>query len=249
MHVLDATLSPATFAANLRAAGGGHFRATTRLRADVAGKAVTDEGSQPASPAEVTTTTELWVDQQGDFRLREENDQDGGREVVRVGGEVAVALRYGKMMRRPERDVENERFLAEALGGPWAAWELVRRQVAIEDAGGGLRLGLAERVVPLPAGFPPPQGLRKWRDSAQIKSLTGQATLDAGGKLPLTFACKAAFTAMRDDMPIAGEIEVNATLADVGKVAQVAMPDAGTLPVRQRTVLEERALLGGLPSP
>jgi hypothetical protein len=248
-QALDTALFPATWAASLQAAGGGHFHATTRLRADVARKASPDDGSQPASPAEATTTTDLWVDPQGSFRLLEENDQDGGREIVRVGGEVAVALRYGKMMRRQERDIESARFLAEALGGPWAAWELVRRQVRVEDAGqGSLRFGLADRARALPAGFPPPQGLRKWRDSVLVKSLTGQAALDARGKLPLAFACRAAFLATRDDVPIAGEIEVDAKLTDVGQVARLALPDAGTLPMRQRTVLEERALLGGLPA-
>jgi hypothetical protein len=246
-QVLDRALLPSTLVANLRAAGGGHFHASTRLRADVA--SAPDDGTKPAAPAGVTTTTDLWVDRQGSFRLVEENDQDGGREIVRVGGEVAVALRYGKLMRRPARDTESERFLAEALGGPWTAWELVRRQVAVEDAGGGgLRLGLRERAAALPAGFPAPQGVRKWRDSAQITSLAGQVRLDAGGKLPLAFACKAGFRATRDQLPIAGEVEVEATLADVGQVARIAMPDAGTLPVRQRTVLEERALLGGLPA-
>jgi hypothetical protein len=244
---LDATLIPATLAANLRAAGGGHYRAVLRLRIDLAGKGKAEAGTKPASPPVVTTTTDLWVDKQGSFRLVEENDQDGGREIVRAGGEVAVALRYGKLMRRPVRDAESERFLAEALGAPWAAWELVRRQVAIEAVGqGGFRFKLGDRPTALPAGFPPAQGLRKWRDSTVVKSLEGQATLDVASRLPLLFACKAGFAATRDDLPIAGEIEVGATLADLGKVASIAMPDAGTLPIRQRTVLEERALLGGL---
>jgi hypothetical protein len=245
-QVLDRALFPSTLAANLRAAGGGHFHATTRLRADLT--SAPDDGAKPAAPAEVTTTTDLWVDRQGSFRLVEENDQDGGREIVRVGGEVAVALRYGKRIRRPARDSESERFLAEALGGPWAAWELVRRQVTVENAGGGLRLGLRERAAARPAGSPAAQGLRTWRDSAQIASLAGQARLDAGGKLPLAFACKAGFRATRDQVPITGEIAVDATLAEVGQVTRIDLPDAGTLPTRQRTVLEERALLGGLPA-
>lgn len=111
-----------------------------------------------------------------------------------------------------------------------------------------MRLGLRERAAALPAGFPAAQGVRKWRDSVQITSLAGQARLDAGGTLPLAFACKAGFRATRDQLPIVGEVAVDATLADVGQVAPIAMPDAGTLPIRQRTVLEERALLGGLPA-
>jgi hypothetical protein len=244
---LDTALVPATLAASLRAAGGGHYHAKLRLQVDVTGQDKAEKGTQPASPPVITTTTDLWVDEQGSFRLVEENDQDGGREILRVGGEVAVALRYGKLIHRPVRDAESERFLAEALGAPWAAWELVRRQVAIEAGGkGDFRFELSDRKATLPAGFPPAQGLRKWRDSAEVKSLDGHATFDVASRLPVAFACKARFSATRDDVPIAGEIEVSTTLAELGKVASIAMPDAGTLPVRQRTVLEERALLGEL---
>jgi len=247
--VVDAALVPAALAASLRAAGGGHFHATARLRVEPASKGSPDEGTRPASPPAVTTTTDLWVDRQGNFRLLEQNDQDGGREIVRVGGEVAVALRWGKMMRRPAREAESERFLAEALGAPWAAWELVRRQVAITAAGPSeLRFTLGPRRQAWPAGFPPAQGLRAWRDSAEVKSLAGQLTWDASGKLPLAFACQAGFAAVRDDLPIAGEIEVRATLADLGTTGSIVLPDASALPPRPRTVLEERALLGGLGS-
>jgi hypothetical protein len=243
---LDTTLVPATLAANLRAAGGGHFHAVLKLQVDTAAKGKADDG-KPASPPVVTTTTDLWVDKQGNFRLVEENDQEGGREIVRVGGEVGVALRYGKMLRRPARDAENERVLAEGLGAPWAAWELVRRYVALEGAGpGSSRFKLSERATALPTGFPPAQGPRQWRESAVVKALDGQATVDPATRLPTGFACKAQFIATRGELPIAGEIEVNASLGDLGTVASIAMPDAGTLPTRQRTVLEERALLGGL---
>jgi hypothetical protein len=64
--------------------------------------------------------------------------------------------------------------------------------------------------------------------------------------LPLAFACQTNFLAVRDELPIAGEIAVSAMLAEVGKVADIVMPEAETLHSRQRTALEERALLGGL---
>jgi hypothetical protein len=245
--MLDQALSPLAMVTNLRAAGGGHFHATATWHADVAVPAEPGDGSKPAAPAAVTTTTELWMDRAGNFRLSESNDQDGGRDIVRVGGDIAVALRYGKLVRRPAQDSESKRLLAEGLGAPWAAWEVVRRQVEVEAAGqASLRLKQGQRLVALPAGFSASAGLRKWRDTLSIKGIEGQATFDAVGKLPLAFACKASFQAVRDTLPVAGEVKVAATLDDVGKVADIAMPEADTLHVRQRTVLEERALLGGL---
>jgi hypothetical protein len=187
------------------------------------------------------------MDKQGNFRLVESNDRDGGREIVRVGGEVAVALRYGKMIQRAAQDSENARFVAEALGAPWAAWEIVRRQVEVDDAGqGAYRLRLGNRLALLPAGFPAAEGLRKWRDTVDVKTLEGQATLDPASHLPLAFTCKTTFKAVRDELPITGEVAVSAVLDQVGKVADIAMPESEPLHVRQRTILEERALLGGL---
>ena len=247
LEVVDGALAPAGFATALRKAGGGHFHATVLFHVDTGGKADPGDGSKPASPSAVTTTTDLWLDKQGNFRLAESNDEDGGREIVRVGGEVAVALRYGKMIRRAAQDAENARFVAEALGAPWAAWEIVRRQVELDDAGQGTyRLRQSSRLVDLPAGFPAAEGLRKWRDTVDVKTLEGQSTVDSASHLPLAFACKATFQAVRDQVPIVGEVNVAAALDQVGKVADIAMPEAEALHVRQRTILEERALLGGL---
>jgi len=247
LETLDGALVPAGFAAALRKAGGGHVHSTALFHIEDRGKADPADASKPASPPVITTTTDLWMDKQGNFRLVENNDEDGGREIVRVGREVAVALRYGKMIRRAAQDSENARLVAEALGAPWAAWEIVRRQVEVDDAGqGAFRLRLGSRLVDLPTGFPPAEGLRKWRDTVEVKLLEGQVTLESAGHMPLIFACKTAFRAVRDQLPIVGGIAVSATLDRVGNVADIAMPEAEPLRMRQRTVLEERALLGGL---
>jgi hypothetical protein len=247
LETLDGALAPAQFSAALRKAGGGHLHATTTFHVEGGGKVDPGDGAKPASPSAVTTTTDLWMDKHGNFRLVESNDQDGGREIVRVGGEVALALRYGKMIRRAAQDSENTRYVAEALGAPWAAWEIVRRQVEVDAAGQGVyRLRLGNRLADLPAGFPAAEGLRKWRDTVDVKTLEGQATLDPGSHLPLAFACKTVFQAVRDQLAIAGDVAVSAVVDQVGKVAEIAMPEAEALRLRQRTILEEKALLGNL---
>lgn len=247
LETLDAVLEPNAFAVAMRKAGGAHFHALTTFRVDSSSKAAPSSGTKPASPSAITTTTELWMDKQGNFRLAEHNDQDGGREIVRVGGEVAVALRYSKMIRRPAQDSENARFVAEALGAPWAAWEIMRRQVAAEEAAPGIyRFKLGKRLAKQPTGFPPVEGLRKWRDTIEVSRLEGQTTLQSGGQLPIFFTCKTAFRAVRDELPVDGEVTVTVIVNQVGKVADIVMPDAEPLRVRQRTMLEERALLGGL---
>lgn len=245
IETLDAVLAPDAFVAALRKAGGGHFHATALFRVEATRKADPSEG-KPASPPAITTTTDLWLDRQGNFRLVESNDQEGGREIVRVGREIAVALRYGKMVKRTAQDAESARFLAEAVGAPATAWEIVRRQVEVKGSGNRYELALASRMSNLPAGVPVAEGLQKWRQTIDVKSVAGSVALDRD--VPIAFDGKASFRASRDDLPVDGEVAVSATVAELGKVADVTMPDAETLHTRQRTILEEKALLGGIRS-
>jgi len=253
VETLDAVLAPEAVASALRRAGGGHFHSTALLRVEASRKADPAEGKL-ASPPAITTTTDLWLDRQGNFRLLEINDQDGGREVVRVGRDIAVALRYGKLVKRTAEDAESARFLAEAAGAPRTAWEIVRQQVEVKGSDGRYELALGQRLAELPAGFSPGGGLQKWRDSIDVKSLGGRVGLNGGTERILgTFECRATFGAIRDavprdGVPIEGEVAVAATVDQIGKVPDVTMPDAETLHVRQRTILEEKALLGGLRS-
>jgi hypothetical protein len=245
IETLDEATSPGKFAAGLGKLGGAHVHATTTFQVDTAVAHAAD-GTKPASPATVTTTTDLWLDKHGNYLLVEENDQDGGRIVARVGGEIGVALRYGKMIRRPATNAESLRYVTEALGAPWSAWEIVRRQVEVEGSKANYRFRLGNRRGDLPAGFPAAEGLRKWRDSAVVKSLEGQATLDPSEQVLVGFACKAAYAATRDGVAIAGSIAVSLSVAELGTTADVVLPTSDPLQTRQRTILEEKALLGGI---
>ncbi len=115
--VLSDALRPDVFAAALKRIGGAHFHATARFAV----------GPSGGTPNLVTTTTDVWVDRTGNYRFVEQNDRDGGREVVLHGRELAVALRYGKMIRRIAEEPEPSRLLEEALGAPFAVFDLVAR--------------------------------------------------------------------------------------------------------------------------
>ena len=119
---------PAFFAEALRKLGGAHYHAT--LRSSV--------GRASGAPLAVTTTTDVWLDRTGNYRLREENDRDGGREVILTGRELAVALRYGKMIRRVAEEPEPSRMLEEGLGAPWAAFELAAPRMHVDKTGDDL---------------------------------------------------------------------------------------------------------------
>jgi hypothetical protein len=239
---LAEALRPAFFAEALRRAGGAHYHGTARF---AAGLAAPDDG--------VTTTTDVWVDRARNFRLSETNDRDGGREVVLVGRELFVALRYGKMIRRVAEEPEPGRLLEEALGAPWAAWEIAAPYAAISRAGstGGqteYRLSRATARTEDPAAREAAKGLRAWRGDVVVDTLAGRALVDDATGALREIELSATFTTKRDGHDLKGAVDVRGALTDVAGTATVAAPPAEDLALRQRLVPEQRELLGGLPS-
>jgi hypothetical protein len=237
---LEASLRPAPLAAALKKLPGAHLSGSTLFRVAPAARKSGEAGDDA-----VTTKTELWLDRHGQYRLVESNDREGGREAVLYGRELAVAIKPGKMIKRAAQEPEPTRLLEEAVSGPWAAWETVRRFATVERAGDVLRLGRSAKAVPVAASFAETTPLRRWRDTISVKSLEGEVRLDPKTGVPLAFDLKATFTATREDkVALAGEIAVSTRLDGVGSTPVIAAPLAEALPQRQRTILEERALLG-----
>ena len=244
---LAEAVRPAFFARALRKLGGAHYHATLRLAVGRAGVA----------PSAVTTTTDVWVDRSGNYRLREENDRDGGREVVLAGRELAVALRYGKMIRRPAEEPEPTRLLEEGLGGPWSAFELGAPRARVEKTGADLvggsqaavyALSLAEGTAAVSPARPL-AGLRAWRGAAAIDALNGRAVVDDASGALLGIDLTVAFSTKTEAGPEQGTVEIHALVSDVSATPAVERPAADELVLRQRTVPEARELLRGLVEP
>lgn len=234
---------PDALAAALRRLGGAHYHATLKMAA----------GKPGGTPVEVTTTTDVWLDRAGNFKVHEENDRDGGRDVVLYGRELAVALRYGKMIRRVAEEPEPTRLLQEALGGPWAAFELAGARVhadgGTEELVNGARatryaLSLSDGKP----GAPPPHlyGLRAWRAGSTVTSASGQAVVDDATGALLAIDLAVGFRAKTESGEEQGTVDVHSALSDVASTPPVARPDAEDLVLRQRTVPEAKELLHGL---
>jgi hypothetical protein len=243
-------IRPAFFAEALRKLGGAHYHATLRMTAGRAG----------SPPAAITTTTDVWLDRAGNYRLREENDHDGGRQVILTGRELAVALRYGKMIRRVAEEPEPGRLLEEGLGAPWAAFELCAPRAHVERTGevlvGGapatdytLVLGDGSARVATTSPPLPMVGLRSWRGAAIVETLSGHALVDDATGALLAVDLKATFQAKGDAGPEEGAVEVHASLSDVASTPPIERPAADELVLRQRTVPEAHELLRGLAEP
>jgi hypothetical protein len=242
---LAEVVQPAFLARALRQVGGAHFHGVTRFSVARAGGA----------PIAVATTTEVWVDRAGNYRLREENDRDGGREVVLYGRELSVALRYGRMIRRVAEEPEPSRLLAEALGGPAAAFELVAPRARLTPAGTELVGGANATVFLLALGDGAARpatsggsfsGLRAWRGAASIEALTGRMVVDDVSGALVRADLTASFQATGQAGPEHGTVDVHTLLTDIASTPPIERPAAEELVLRQRTVPEARELLRGL---
>jgi hypothetical protein len=248
---LAEAIGPGKLAKALQRLGGARFKGTSRF-----------EVRAGYAPVEIATTTDVTVDRAGNYRFHEDNDRDGGRDVVLYGRELAVALRYGKMIRRVAEEPEPTRLLEEALGAPFAAFELVSPRTHVSRAGSELYGGAQTTVFELGLGdgdagkrLPSssrrravdlPDGLRAWRATAEVDAVSGRALVDDATGALMKLDLSARFSAKPDGGAVTGTVEVHTAVSEVAAVAPVARPQAEELALRQRLVPEQRELLRGL---
>jgi hypothetical protein len=252
---VDSAFRPARVATAFRKLGRAHFRSVARF-----------EAGPDGTPMEsVTTETDVWMDDLGNWRLVELNDKDGGREIVRYGRELSIALRYGKMIRRAAEDPEPQHLLEEGVGAPFAAWDLLRDVTTVDDFGDENRNGRKVHVYkvtrsrrPLaPAKRVDPEDRRAWRRTLVAGTVEGTVVIDNATGLPLQADLRAKYSMRRagatgsgtdaGGLPMHGSVDIRASIVEIGVSPRIARPDAEDQPLRQRTIPDEKALLGGLP--
>lgn len=250
---VDNALQSQHFAEGLRKLGSSHLRSTVHFAAGLDG-GTTDN---------VTTDSDVWMDEQGNWRLVDLNDKDGGREIVLHGHELAIALRYGRMIRRPAEDPEPMRLLAQGVGGPYAAWDLLRDVATVDDFGTDTFEGRKVHVYKLTKSSHPAAPVTKleagdrqaWRKTLTVEKVTGTVMIDEQLGIPLLAEINGAYTMRRaeqgegqgDGTPMRGAVGARVSIEAIGTSPAIAEPEADDLASRQRTVPDERALLGGLP--
>ena len=249
---VDAALQSQAFAERLRKLGRSHLRGVTRLEAGI--------DRRPADA--VTTETDIWVDDGGNWRLVDLNDKDGGREIVLHGRELAIALRYGRMIRRPAEDPEPLRLLAQGVGGPYAAWDLLRDVATVDDFGTDTREGRKVHVYKItksahpatPATTVEAGDHQAWRKTLVADKVEGMVMIDEQLGIPLLAEIHGTYTMRRPEgtndgegKPMHGAVDARTSIEEIGRSPAIAEPEAEDLAPRQRTVPDERAMLGGLP--
>jgi hypothetical protein len=155
------------------------------------------------------------------------------------------------MIRRVAEEPEPSRLLEEALGAPFAVFDLVARKARVTRAGSELVGGSRATVFELHPGDgkgsdPGLEGLRKWRNKASIDSLSGRVVVDDASGALLRCDLTAKFATAEEPKPVTGTVEVHTLLTDIAAVAPIEKPPAEDLAMRQRTLPEQRELLRGL---
>lgn len=252
--VLEGAVRPEHFVAALRRIGRAHLRGTSSFEA----------GPSAARVEGIVTETDIWIDQHGNWRMVEINDRDGGREVVLHDRELAIAIRYGKMIRRPAEEPEPSRLLAEGVGAPFAAWDLLRDVSTVDDFGEETRDGRRVHVYKVTNAKRPPKPTtipngdrRSWRKTLVAGSVVGLFVVDSATGAPILAELKARYsmrrpTAAGDAEPMVGSLAVRTSIEEIGSSPEITRPEAEDGALRARTVPDERALLTGLarlPSP
>lgn len=246
--MVDTALQAGHFAEAFRKLGRSHLRGVALFKA----------GPDGGTYEDIRTETDIWMDDVGNWRLVDLNDKDGGREVVLHGRELAIALRYGKMIKRAAEDPEPMRLLAEGVGAPFAAWDLLRDVVQVDDFGPETRAGRKVHLFKLSKVSKPPAppktvdagDRRAWRRTLVVDSVAGDIAIDDQTGVPLLAEVKAQYTMRRgpgEGTPMHGALDVRTSIEEIGQSPVIAEPEAEALAPRQRTVPDERALLGGLP--
>jgi len=261
---LEIALFPMGFATRLPHLGRAHVHGVARMSASLeAGAAKSGRAAEDDSES-VSTETDVWSDDTGNFRIVEVNDRDGGREIVRFDHDLAVALRYGKLIKRAAIEPEPTTLLAEAVGAPFAFFDLVRAGAIVDDMGeeAGPQ-GRAVHTYKLSAEpkrqyfklLEDAKGTRAWRKTMVLEALDGTLKIDKATRVPLEATLRAAYRMMRpngaaegEGVPMRGRYEVRLAVSEIGTSPLVAPPEAEEVPQRQRTVQEEKTLLGGLAS-
>jgi hypothetical protein len=157
------------------------------------------------------------------------------------------------MIRRVAEEPEPSRLLEEALGAPFAVFDLVARQARVARAGAELVGGARATVFELQPGDGTvdrktpgeQQALRKWRNSATISGLQGRVVIDDATGALLRCDLTAKF-ATAEPKPVEGTVDVHTVLTEVASTPAIERPPAEDLAMRQRTLPEQKELLRGL---
>jgi len=241
---------PEVLVTALRLSGAERDRALGAHRRSIKQTLHIEPAGRPAEDLVLEST--LISDGKGAFHLIEDTGKTSGMEAVSTGGMVSIRPKDGQFVRRRPEPGELDR-LRRTVEEPLAATlELLRPALAVERAGAadsdgrkGTRLVLRRSATPEAAPVETEPG-RKWRQSVEVDSLSGELVVDASG-VPLSARLDAVYRFRRDALAVKVTVQHTESLGPAEPISAPA--NAVPPPERPRPMLDRQTLLDGLAPP
>lgn len=204
---------------------------------------------------------ELLLDFDGEDRFLAtlDNSMEYGRHAIYDGSTLYLRPRFGLYHgRAPQSESEAAEIRNEMYGVAGDYLELLSRQLEVSDKGATTREGRAVREVllklaPKPVAVPPETLThRKWRDTLEVKALSGSVFLDAETGAPLHLQLTGSIAFERDKRRFVMSLGAELTISDIGHTRAIAAPAEEmvlAIAPRKRELAERDKLLESIAPP
>lgn len=206
----------------------------------------------------LSDTTEIAIDEKGNYRAVLDNSRDYGRHVIFFGGTMYLRPRFGKYHKRPPTDEdEPARVRDEMFATLGAYYEPLATRAELTDAGStsaGKRPARLIKIKSAPSvRDAPAQTLehKKWRETAVAESVSGQVVLDAESGVPLEANLSGTLKFARKGRSFSMKLQVTHEITLGAPPAIAAPPEDQTIEtyVRLKELDDRETLLEGIAPP
>lgn len=204
---------------------------------------------------------ELLLDFDGEDRFLAtlDNSMEYGRHAIYDGSTLYLRPRFGLYHgRAPQSEAEAAEIRNEMYGVAGDYLELLSRQLEVSDKGVSTREGRAAREVLLKLAPKPrpitPETLthRQWRDTIEVKALSGSVFLDAETGVPLYVQLAGSIAFERDKRRFVMSLGAELTISEIGHTRAIAAPAEDmvlAIAPRRRELAERDSLLESIAPP
>jgi hypothetical protein len=221
----------------LRALGAHRLEVSTRFRTFAPGaKAAAPDQAAARSDRDLPDqdledATVLEVDAKGQFHLVQENNHDGGREIVYVGSALYSRHRYGTFLARDDAATQAMQLREEPWSTLPALAAVFEHSLATTTEGNRVIFGKADKAATITPQASPD---KKWRETVQVQSLAGHGVFE--GAVPIEVSFRVVFNFVRDSKPGRMEVEYSHR---VTRTAPTIRAPEGALPTPRRHSYED----------
>ncbi|MCP4446077.1 MAG: hypothetical protein GY811_12130 [Myxococcales bacterium] len=203
----------------------------------------------------------LFIDFDGEDRYVAtlDNSNEYGRHAIFDGSKLYLRPRFGLYNgRAPQTETEAVDIRTEMAAGAGEYLALLAKGLEVSDGGAKTRGGRAIQEIRLQLAPTPPAttaetlGHRLWRNSIEVKTLSGQVDLDAETRVPLFITFEGSIVFTREARSFQMFVKAERSLDEIGHTRAVQAPppdEVLTIGIRKRELYERNTLLKNIAPP